>query len=95
MSNKDNKRVHVYISGRVQGVGFRNFTRKTAKKLGVTGWVKNLSDGRVETVLSGKQEKVNEMLGYLEKGPSLARVDDIQYEEEKYKDEFSKFQITY
>ena len=69
---------HVIISGRVQGVGFRYFTKKSAESLGVSGWVKNLRSGDVEAVLQGSSESVDEMMNRLEAGPTTARVDEIK-----------------
>ncbi|MEX2457120.1 MAG: acylphosphatase, partial [Balneolaceae bacterium] len=60
---------HLIIKGRVQGVGFRYFTKKNAESLGVQGWVKNLSNGDVETVIQGEEEQVKEMVNYLKSGP--------------------------
>lgn len=73
---------HVHISGRVQGVFFRDFTRQQARTLGVTGWVRNLPDGRVEAVLEGTPDAVERMLDALRAGPPAARVDDIAVSEE-------------
>lgn len=69
------------ISGRVQGVGFRYFTVQQAKKLGVTGWVKNLADGRVEAEVQGGEPDVAEMIDRLQKGPLRARVDHVEVKE--------------
>ncbi len=69
--------VHVYIEGRVQGVWFRGWTEKQASKLGLTGWVRNLRDGRVEAVFAGDADKVGAMLALCRKGPPMARVDNI------------------
>ena len=69
---------HLIISGRVQGVGFRYFTKKSAESLGVSGWVKNLRSGDVEAVLQGSSESVDEMMNRLEAGPTTARVDEIK-----------------
>ncbi len=69
---------HLIISGRVQGVGFRHFTYKTAKELGIKGWVKNLRDGTVETVFTGNPENVYNMKEKLKEGPPRARVQNIE-----------------
>ena len=74
---------HVIISGRVQGVGFRYFTKKSAESLGVSGWVKNLRSGDVEVVLQGSSESIDEMMNRLEAGPTTARVDEIKELEDK------------
>lgn len=89
------KRVHVFISGRVQGVFFRYTSKELADQLGVTGWIKNLPDGRVEAVVEGEEDKVEEMIEFLSKGPPLARVDDIKIIEEEYRGEYRDFRIIY
>ena len=65
------------ISGRVQGVGFRWFTRDAAAREGVTGWVRNLPDGRVEAYVEGDAEAVDRMERSLRQGPPAARVSDV------------------
>lgn len=72
------KSVHVIISGRVQGVWFRAWTQKKAVALGLTGWVKNCPDGTVEALFSGPEDHVETMLKSCQKGPPLARVENIQ-----------------
>ncbi|TLS68676.1 acylphosphatase [Mariprofundus erugo] len=67
------------ISGRVQGVGFRYHTRSEAIRLGVTGWVRNLPDGRVEACICGSDGILEHMQQWLRHGPAMARVDDIEY----------------
>ncbi|ARV60095.1 acylphosphatase [Nostocales cyanobacterium HT-58-2] len=76
-------RVHVFISGRVQGVGYRYSTVDTASQLGLTGWVRNLPDGRVEAVFEGSQSVVEEMIRWCYQGPPAAMVKDVlvEYEE--------------
>ncbi len=66
------------IHGRVQGVGFRYFTVQQAKDLGITGWVANMKDGTVETLLQGEKKMVREMTGRLKKGPIAAKVKEIE-----------------
>jgi acylphosphatase len=68
---------HVFISGFVQGVGFRRFVRHHALKLGLTGWVKNLSDNRVEAVFQGSKEKTEEMIEICKRGPFLSEAKDV------------------
>ena len=87
------KRIHCHISGEVQGVFFRVTTQNEAIKIGVTGWVQNLSDGRVEAVVEGDDEQVDEMLEYLHRGPSGASVDNVECIDEEYVGEFSDFGI--
>lgn len=70
-------RAHVLISGKVQGVGYRFSTLEVALKFGVNGWVKNLSDGRVEAVFEGSQETIEKMIKWCNKGPTSAVVKDV------------------
>lgn len=89
------ERVHVFISGRVQGVGFRASTRREAKELGVEGWVKNLSDGRVEAIFEGDEESVEEMVEWSKEGSRTARVEEVDVSREKYRDDFEKFEVRF
>lgn len=73
--------IHAYVSGRVQGVWFRAFTRDQAQQHHVSGWAKNLSDGRVEVLLEGSRPNVDDVLKALEKGPPLAKVKGLEQEE--------------
>jgi len=88
-------RARVIIRGFVQGVFFRASTRDVAKRLGLTGWVKNLSDGSVEAVFEGEREKVEEAVRWCYKGPPGASVRDVDEEWSDYKGEFSSFEIRY
>jgi len=90
-----NVRKHLFISGRVQGVGFRAFIKREATKRQVKGWAKNLSDGQVEAVLCGEKKQVKELLHKLEDGPAFARVTDIEVKDEEYWNEFDNFRIKY
>ena len=71
-------RAHVFISGLVQGVFFRAYTQKEALAVGVSGWVRNLPDGRVEAVFEGEKEKVNEMIGWSWNGSPSAKVERVE-----------------
>ena len=84
-------RVHVFISGKVQGVFFRSSTRLLAVELGLCGWVKNLPDGRVEAVFEGEKEAIEKMLEWCRKGPEYAKVENMDIVEEDYKGEFKGF----
>lgn len=86
-------RRRVLISGLVQGVYFRAYTRDTATELGVTGWVRNLPDGRVEAVFEGKEEAVGRMIEWCRRGSPRARVEDVEVFEEPYRGEFDGFSI--
>ncbi len=89
------KRVHVFVSGRVQGVFFRAYTQKEAYKLGLKGWVRNLPDGRVEAVFEGEDSAVEEIIKWCHKGSPGAIVTKVEVIEEPYKGEFSTFEIRY
>jgi len=80
-------RVHLFISGRVQKVGFRFLTKMKAKELGLSGWVRNLPDGRVETTIVGDKEKVDEMIKWLHQGPPLARVVSLEVKDKVIKED--------
>ena len=86
-----NTRVHVFISGKVQGVFFRSGTRDMAKNLGLFGWIRNLADGRVEAVFEGKKDAIEKMLEWCKIGPEYARVMDVEVVPEDYKGEFREF----
>ena len=70
--------VHVFVSGRVQGVAFRASTRAEASALGLAGWVRNCPDGRVEAVFEGVPERVAAAVAWCHRGPSWARVDRVE-----------------
>lgn len=70
--------IHSFVSGHVQGVWYCASTCEQAKALGLTGWVKNLSDGRVELIACGSEEAISALQGWLKEGPPLAQVTDIQ-----------------
>jgi acylphosphatase len=89
------KRLHLFISGRVQGVFFRANTWKTARSLGLAGWVRNLPDGRVEVIMEGDAEAVAKMLAWCREGASPARVDGMEIREETATGEFVDFRIAY
>jgi len=76
--------VHAFVTGKVQGVWFRQSTKEQALKQGVTGWAKNLNDGRVEVLLCGDANSVTKVQGWLREGPELARVDNVIAEELDY-----------
>jgi acylphosphatase len=88
---EDKTRFHVFISGKVQGVFFRRNTIKEAEKLGVYGWVKNLSDGRVEAVFEGDTVSVKKILEWVKRGPLFAKVENFISAQEEYRGEFSSF----
>ncbi len=83
-----------FVSGRVQGVGFRWFVERVATQLGISGYARNLEDGRVEVYAAGAPEKLNELNGYLWKGPRGAQVRNVE-EVEAAVQEYSDFRIEY
>ncbi len=87
-------RAHVFVSGLVQGVFFRQSTQLKAQGLGVFGWIRNLSDGRVEAVFEGDKVAVETLVDYCRHGPSHARVDNIEVINENFKGEFSDFETV-
>lgn len=89
------KRVRVLISGRVQGVFFRAFTRDAAIQRGVVGWVRNLVDGRVEAAFEGREEQVDQMVAWCQEGSPGSRVDRVETHQEPYQGEFTSFEIRY
>ncbi len=89
------RRVRVYVSGVVQGVGFRYFTRRVAKELGVKGYVMNLNDGRVLVVAEGEDEQIEKLISALKVGPKTAIVKNVEVIEEEYKGEFEDFVVRY
>ncbi len=89
----DAVRAHVYIEGRVQGVFYRDWTRGLARGLGITGWVRNLEDGRVEALFEGSKGKVEEMIEKCKEGPRLAGVGHIDVIWEKATKEYRNFEV--
>lgn len=89
----NNKTLHAYIQGRVQGVGFRAATLREAQSLGLQGWVKNLADGRVEVLASGDLDILEQFQQWLKKGPRFAVVSSINVEWLEYQP-FERFDIN-
>ncbi len=88
-------RAQVLISGRVQGVFYRAYTRDQARMRGLTGWVRNLPDGRVYAVFEGDREKIESMLAWCRQGPQFAAVDEVETEWLPYQGEFQDFSVAY
>jgi len=88
-------RAHVFVSGMVQGVFFRYETRRLAIRSGVSGWVRNLLDGRVEAVFEGEKENVERLVEFCRRGPPGARVTRVEVLWEDYKGEFEGFRTRY
>lgn len=87
-------RASVKISGMVQGVFFRAYTRDKAVSLGVTGWVRNRRDGRVEGLFEGSEPAVSQLIAWCRKGPPSARVTDVEVEWGDYSGEFDTFFVA-
>lgn len=87
--------VHVFVSGKVQGVFFRSKTTIEAHRTGVSGWVKNLRDGRVEAVFEGDKEAVDGMINFCKTGPLGALVENTEIQQEAYTGKYKDFTIIY
>lgn len=87
------KQIHIFISGFVQGVGFRQFVKRNARKLGLTGWVKNLPDGKVECLFEGEKEMIERMIEICKKGPFLSEVKDVKVKWEEITQKYASFEV--
>jgi acylphosphatase len=94
MTPEGKDRVRVVVSGRVQGVAYRQSAAEEAQRLGVCGWVRNLPDGRVEVVAEGERPAIEALVAWCRRGPRLARVDDIRITHEPFRGEFDAFRIA-
>ena len=88
-------RAHLFIEGMVQGVFYRAFTRNLALRLGLTGWVRNLYDGRVEALLEGSRELIEQAIQECRRGPAGASVGNIDVRWEDFSGEFRGFEVRY
>jgi len=86
---------HVIISGKVQGVFFRANTKKKAIEYGLTGWVKNTSDGCVEAVFEGEEDKLKDMIKWCKIGPKLSKVTSVKIKYNNFLKEYKDFKIIY
>ncbi len=89
------ERVHIWVSGKVQGVWYRATTVEKARELGLRGWVRNLPDGRVEIVAEGPRGALEKLIAWCHEGPPLAVVDEVKVIWEPYTGEFLNFSIAY
>jgi acylphosphatase len=87
------KRLHAYVEGRVQGVGFRYFVLDIASGLNLSGWVRNTQDGSVEVLAEGERQSLEQLLVKLRQGPRSARVLDVRTTWEETTGEFKRFQV--
>ena len=88
-------RKHVFVSGRVQGVFFRAFATREGRRLGLRGWVRNIPDGRVESVVEGEEGRVAEMLEWFHRGSPLSRVTRVEVADDTSVHELPPFEVTY
>jgi len=95
VANLSKVRVHLFVSGRVQGVFYRDGMRRKAMEHKVFGWVRNLYDGRVEAVLEGDPLQIDKIIEWCKRGPPYARVDKVESYMEPYKGEFQDFRILH
>jgi len=86
-------RISMLINGQVQGVFFRLKTKEEADKLGLTGWVKNNSDGSVECLAQGDKDKLVQLIDWCKKGPEAAKVENVEVKWQTYSGEFHGFKI--
>ena len=93
MTDNVNQRLHAFIEGYVQGVGFRYFVLQSAQKYNLTGWVRNRHDGRVEVIAEGELNSLNHLLADLRKGPISADVSNVDYSFEDARGDFSRFSV--
>jgi acylphosphatase len=89
------KALHAFVSGRVQGVGYRAFTKRVARSLGLKGFVRNLPDGRVKVYAEGEEEKLKELLEKLYEGPYFADVKNVEYTFSEPRGQYEDFIILY
>ncbi|AUX26560.1 MULTISPECIES: acylphosphatase [Sorangium] len=88
------KQVQLFVRGRVQGVFFRASTQREAKRLGLTGWVKNRADGSVEVLAEGEEDELKELIAWANRGPSAARVERVDVRWRGFSGDFFDFRIT-
>ncbi len=93
MSRKGNTARRWFVRGRVQGVGFRYFVQRVAADLGLTGYARNLDDGRVEVYAVGSEEKLSQLAGLLYRGPRWADVRGVE-EQEAPVQEYGWFEVA-
>ena len=86
-------RAHAVISGRVQGVSFRYYAYHEALKHGLKGWVRNLSDGRVEALFEGDRQAIERVLAWCKLGPPAAQVDEVQVEWQDSSEQLEAFNV--
>jgi len=91
--NNTMKRVSIIAGGIVQGVCFRYYAQRKAEELGLTGWVRNIPDGRIEAVIEGRDQAVDRMVQWFRHGPPGAQVDECTVSEQSYRGEHKDFRV--
>lgn len=91
--NDEQQRLHALVSGRVQGVNFRHYTVQTAHQIGLSGWVHNRADGRVEAVAEGTRRQLERFADFLHTGSPSAHVDEVQLDWRRATGEFDGFSV--
>ncbi|MBH27958.1 MAG: acylphosphatase [Chloroflexi bacterium] len=91
---EETKRIVSLVRGRVQGVAFRYHTALKANQLGLEGWVRNNEDGSVQIEAQGQESSLNDLIGYIQKGPAHAKVDEVETKWIKDKESSGRFRIV-
>lgn len=86
--------IHIWVEGRVQGVGFRAYVQDYAQRLGLTGWVRNVGDDQVEVWAEGNQTELDHLFELVQRGPRSSYVSGVRIEKEIPKNSYSRFQIA-
>ncbi len=94
MPDEENVRLHALVDGRVQGVGFRAFVVDMAEILDLTGWVRNMDDGKVAVLAEGPRDKLEKLLEYLRRGPRGSWVSGVEQEWQAATGEFTRFSVV-
>ena len=89
------KRLHIIVHGQVQGIFFRATAKEKAVQMGISGWIRNNSDGTVEGVFEGEEKSLKEILVFCRHGPSLAKVEEVKEKWRECTNEFRSFDIRY
>ena len=89
------QRYHLFVSGKVQKVGFRLRTKIRAKRYNLKGWIRNLKDGRVEIVVEGEEKNLKKLLNWIRSNPVFTQIKEIEIKKEEPKDEFNNFEIKH
>lgn len=87
------KQAHVFVSGFVQGVGFRHFVRSKAVELGITGWITNLPDNRVEALFQGEKGSIDTLIKLCKRGPFLSEVEEVDAKWDEIEEKYNSFVI--